>query len=66
MNLQNDITDNFLDAEYQFNEYSELGLTMSNEVGMVAVPDEEGNEYGAYRSKNFTELTYDPQNEYYD
>tara|TARA_R110002050_G_scaffold38740_1_gene95385 strand:+ start:699 stop:911 length:213 start_codon:yes stop_codon:yes gene_type:complete len=70
MNLQNNITDNFLDAEYQYNEFvsegEELGITMSNEVGMVSITDENGEDYGAFRSKTFSELTYDPQNEYYD
>ena len=59
MNLQNNITDDFLDAEYQYNEFT-------NEVGQVCIKDENGEDYGAYRSKSFSELTYDEQNEYYD
>ena len=76
MELQNNITDNFLDAEYQYiysneaqDEFDSVlspeGETLLDEL-YLPVTDNEGQHHGGYRSKNFSEMNPEPQDLYYD
>jgi|TARA_B110000902_G_C14176805_1_gene538978 hypothetical protein len=83
MQLNNDITDNFADSSYQFNEYKfnkDFQELLCNQFeqevrehedsslgeGKQRLVNEEGEEFGGYRSMSFSELNKDIQDEYYD
>lgn len=106
MKLNNDITDQFADSEYQSNEYrfncdfkealcnefeeevrehrkkaldkslealeeemrTGIGYREEDNIpeGVERLINEDGEQFGAYRSKSFSELNKSNQDEYYD
>jgi hypothetical protein len=79
MKLQNDITDDYLDAEYQYLTESDSNASLDwldavpsdseeSPVDALSVPiySDKGEHFGGFRSKDFTELNKEPQDFYYD
>tara|TARA_R110000868_G_scaffold130031_1_gene339538 strand:- start:70 stop:309 length:240 start_codon:yes stop_codon:yes gene_type:complete len=79
MRLQNDITDQFIDAEYQYLTESDSNASLDwldavpsdsedDALSELSVPiySDKGEHFGGFRSKDFSELNKEPQDFYYD
>lgn len=79
MRLQNDITDQFIDAEYQYLTESDSNASLDwldttnaemrdsalDELS-VRIIDDKGEHHGGFRSKDFSELNMEAQDVYYE
>ena len=79
MRLQNDITDQFIDAEYQYLTETDSNASLDwldsvaldstenvLEDGSVRVTDKRGEHFGGFRTKDFSELNMEAQDIYYE